>query len=317
VVEAPARRSSFEETPLPKPLPYHVADPTTSSAKRISNAELSTAEILPARPSESEPATFSDDEPRPRSKSDPPMVDSSGIASAARRITALVGAASDDDIETREIARLEPIDVAKPPTIPTDRVELFEDDDDEPTPPPRDDDERTYPRDLPVGIAAGSGVTPLRSATTKPPPPPKPGEGTPPPECKNAFFEALPAKQRTSVLTRFVRRTVKAGIAIIRQGETSHPLVVVVKGALDVIVERADGTIVKLATIGEGDFIGEGALLAHSPAPAQVVVAADAELLLLSARELYEIAGAFPSLWAALKNRAEKRTRELEAKFKS
>jgi len=180
-------------------------------------------------------------------------------------------------------------------------------DDDAPTRPPRDEDELTDPRDLPVGIAAGSGVSPLRP----------PSDGPPPPECTNAFFESVPVKQRTTVLTRFVRRTVKAGIAVIRQGETSHPLVVVIKGSLDVIVERADGTIVKLGTIGEGDFIGEAALLAHSPAPAQVVVAADAELLLLSARELYEIAGAFPSLWSALKDRAEKRTRELDAKFKS
>lgn len=37
---APTRRSSFEDTPLPGHLPYHVADPTTHSLKKQSDVDL-------------------------------------------------------------------------------------------------------------------------------------------------------------------------------------------------------------------------------------------------------------------------------------
>jgi tetratricopeptide (TPR) repeat protein len=39
----PPRRSSYDETPLPGPLPYHVADPTTRSLKKLSSPELDAA----------------------------------------------------------------------------------------------------------------------------------------------------------------------------------------------------------------------------------------------------------------------------------
>ena len=44
---APARRSSLDETPLPKPVPYHVVDPTTGQ-NRLSPRELYDAD--PTRP---------------------------------------------------------------------------------------------------------------------------------------------------------------------------------------------------------------------------------------------------------------------------
>src|SRR5262245_548518 len=36
----PRRRSSGDVTPLPQPLPYHLADPTTSSVERVSRSDL-------------------------------------------------------------------------------------------------------------------------------------------------------------------------------------------------------------------------------------------------------------------------------------
>jgi hypothetical protein len=301
--EAPARRSSFDQTPLPKPLPYHVADPTTSSAERISDPRLSDSRISDhlldqlAELSETAPTNPGEEPQRDRSTMrDLPLPDASAFASAVRKISALVASASDDELVTREIARLDPVD-AKPPTLPTERVELYEGepDDESLTPPPRDgDEERTYPRDLPLGAPSEQ-----------------------PAGLANSFFAPLPPRQRTAVLTRFVRRQVKAGIAVIRQGEAGHPLVAVVSGRLDAIVERANGSIIRLGTVEAGDFFGEVALLAHGPSPAQLVAATDSDLLVLPARELYEIAGAFPSLWSALKDRAERRAREIDAKLKA
>jgi Cyclic nucleotide-binding domain len=300
---SPTRRTPYEETPLPKPMPHHVADPTTSNLKKLSESDLPVAEGAETRPG---------DEPSTR-----PEV--SGIANAARRISASLIASADasglldldeDDLsaqlDTRQMPRIESSELRKidgpPPTIPTERIDLvFE----EITPAPRDtplqaipaerdsEDERTRPRDMPFDTAS-----PLDEL------------------AGSALFVSLPARQRTAVLTRFRARSVKAGVAVIRQGETGHPLVVVVRGKLNMICERIDGTILPIGSLGAGEFVGEAALLAHVPSPVQVVAATDVELRVLPAKELYEIAGAFPSMWSVLREAADRRTRELEVKLR-
>jgi CRP-like cAMP-binding protein len=64
-----------------------------------------------------------------------------------------------------------------------------------------------------------------------------------------------------------------------------------------------------LYEVHEGEHVGEGSLLARKPSPAHVVAVSDCELVTLPPKELYEIAGAFPALWARLKDIAEKRER--------
>lgn len=83
-LEPPPRRSSFDQTPLPGPLPYHVADPTTRSLKKIS------APVLPLAP------------PPPEGEGE------------AEDVTA--------ELDTRQRPRIPPADLAKiaqrPPTAP-------------------------------------------------------------------------------------------------------------------------------------------------------------------------------------------------------
>jgi CRP-like cAMP-binding protein len=47
-----------------------------------------------------------------------------------------------------------------------------------------------------------------------------------------------------------------------------------------------------------------------------VYAAQDCELLVLPPRDFYELAGAFPALWAELKDVAERRKRDLEMMLK-
>jgi CRP-like cAMP-binding protein len=297
---APVRRSPFEETPLPKPMPHHVADPTTSNLKKLSESDLPVSEGAETRPG-AEPST------RP---------EVTGIANAARRISASLIASTDasglldldeDDLsaqlDTRQMPRIESSEIRKidapPPTVPTERIDLILEEItppplDTPVPPARDsDDERTRPRDLPFDTSA-----PVDDLAT----------------C--ALFVSLPSRQRAAVLARFLARSVKAGVAVIRQGETGHPLVVVARGKLNMICERIDGTILPIGSVGPGEFVGEAALLAHVPSPVQVVAATDVALRVLPAKELYEIAGAFPSMWTVLREAADRRTRELEVKLR-
>ena len=132
-----------------------------------------------------------------------------------------------------------------------------------------------------------------------------------------AFFAPLPEGRRGAVLSRFQRRNVAAGGLVIRQGEAEHSLVIVGRGRLDVRVERPDGQLVLITSVGTGEYIGEVGLLARLPATAHVIAALDSELLVLPPRDFYEIARAFPALWAELKDVAERRTREQSTKLKS
>ncbi len=129
------RRSSVEPTPLPRPLPHHVADPTTGPA-RISPRELD----LP---------TSEGADTKPGSE---PKMDSSGLAEAARRISGWISADEDDlaaELETRQRPRLPPAELEKlaqpPPTVPTEKVDLIELEEDDLT-PVRDSGDITEPR---------------------------------------------------------------------------------------------------------------------------------------------------------------------------
>jgi Cyclic nucleotide-binding domain len=120
----------------------------------------------------------------------------------------------------------------------------------------------------------------------------------------NAFFAALPAGKRDEALRRSTERTLAAGEFAIRMGAHSHPLLLVVSGRLEV---RRGGQV--LDSIDPGGFTGEGTLLARAPALYAVVAPIESVVLSLAAPAVFELAGAHPSLWAALKESAERRTR--------
>ncbi len=312
----PMRRSSV--TPLPRPIPYHVADPTIA-ADRVAPDELDlpTVEGAQTRPG---------DEDRPGT--------SSGLAHAARRISGLIAcelpAREVDDVdlsaelETRQVPRISSQELDKisqpPPTVPVERVPDPDDDEDAVTPVPAE----------PWGRLAASPAIPIRDTPREPAtdlvslgPAGDDGhadddERTQPRELAdadplaNAFFVALPAARRDTALARCLRRSVRAGTTVIRQGETSHPLFMVVSGRLELRVERADATLAIIDTIDAGQYVGEAALLGRAPSGVQAIAVADSELLALPPHALFELAGAYPQRWAALKDTAERRTRQLD-----
>jgi hypothetical protein len=262
-LKAPSRPSIADETPLPRPVPYHVHDPTSSLAK-FSLSDMPTLDGDPTSPGSA---------PDLR-----PSV--AGIASAARKISKTLSGDLDasSELDTRK----------KPLVAPGELERLAEIDEDATTPvprEPRDEEELTNPRDHKL-IKHG------------------PLDGI--------LFAPLPVDRRGLVFSRFYRRTVKKSGTVIRQGETGHPLVLVSSGRLEVRTERANGTMAMLEAIGENEFIGETSLLARTAADANVVAIVDSELLLLSPHDFFEIAGAFPSWWAHLKQVAERRARDHE-----
>ncbi|MGE0545494.1 MAG: cyclic nucleotide-binding domain-containing protein [Kofleriaceae bacterium] len=183
---------------------------------------------------------------------------------------------------------------AGPPTVPIEPIDF----EDEPTPPPTDGvpygetiDEDTSPRELPIGTVQTHSV--LRSA----------------------FFAPLPEEQRAIVLSKFLRSPFPSGSIVIREGEIGHPLVIVVRGRLDIRVTR-HGKQIQIGTVAIGEYVGEGALLSHGPAPASVIAATDADVLLVQPKIIYDLAVTYPALWAELRDVAEQRAREHALRLK-
>ena len=299
-----SRRSSMDETPLPRAVPYHVHDPTTSMISKLSETDLVTGVERPSIATDPDPIdtelTRVADDTRPSVR---------GLANAARRISDTLSGAFNvrpvdvtAELETRQRPKIESAEAERlsrpPPTVPFQRADLDEPDEDAETPPPgveHREEDQTQPREMP-GIRQRA---PTSSVLT------------------TQFFAPLPVDRRPQVLARFQRRAVASGTAVIRQGETAHPLVLVSKGRLDVRVERADGTVVQVGTVALGEYVGEVALLHRVPAMASVVAAGDVEILALPPRDFYELAGAFPALWAELKDVAERRQREYELRLRA
>lgn len=139
----PARRSSGDVTPLPQPLPYHIADPTALSRPKLTRVDLPPT-------LQEELAMFPEIE---------------GIANAARQISASLIASSPPDVDDL-LPEIE--------TGPSD---------DEPTLPPRafersaGEDETTELRERPAGVRPPSiappsnAIGPLASAFFVPVPP--------------------------------------------------------------------------------------------------------------------------------------------------
>jgi hypothetical protein len=130
------------------------------------------------------------------------------------------------------------------------------------------------------------------------------------------FFAPLPPDRRAAVLARFFRRQMAPGMLVIRQGETKHPLYLVARGLLEVRAERADGAIVTLDHARDGDVVGEIGLLTQTPSPFQVIAATPVDVYALGPKDFYDIVGAFPALWAYLKDLAERRQRAYEMRMK-
>lgn len=202
------------------------------------------------------------------------------------------------ELETRQVPRLEPAKLAKlAQAALEDEAAVTQKG--IPSLPPVDDleiehDEPTMPRELPLGLQRPTARDPIDSD----------------------LFTSLPHDRRAAVLARFFPKQIAPGALLIRQGETGHPLYLVTRGLLEVRSERAGGEVVTLDHARDGEFVGELALLSHTPSTFHVIAATPAEVLALAPKDFYDIAGAFPALWAYLKDISERRGRDYDQRLR-
>ncbi|QRN92963.1 cyclic nucleotide-binding domain-containing protein [Archangium violaceum] len=115
------------------------------------------------------------------------------------------------------------------------------------------------------------------------------------------LFSDLPRDAFIALFERCPLRRVPEGATIIEQGTRGDAFYVLCAGRVRVL-RRIGAEQRELATLGEGAFFGEMALLSGSPRSASVVSASeDTQVLELSARVLADLARRFPPVAKALR----------------
>jgi CRP-like cAMP-binding protein len=126
------------------------------------------------------------------------------------------------------------------------------------------------------------------------------------------IFRPFQRGERKVLMERFRARDVATGDAVIREGEPSDGLYVVLEGAVDV-VKRRDGRVVVVGHLREGELFGEMSCLRKAPASATVVVKRPGTLLRLPRKDFDELVVTHPQILELVSTLSEERAESLDA----
>ncbi len=120
--------------------------------------------------------------------------------------------------------------------------------------------------------------------------------------AKVPLFDDLPPDAFLELVNRMGYQHLEAGAVILREGDPGRSFFVIVEGKVRVYKAVPGAGEVTLASLGEGAFFGEMALLSGAPRAANVAAEVETELLEISDMLLREIVGRYPSVANSLKN---------------
>ena len=98
------------------------------------------------------------------------------------------------------------------------------------------------------------------------------------------MFGRFPDEQLRALATMVTRRSAPRGSAIMRAGDATDSLYIIVSGRLKVMMGEADGKEVILSILGPGEFFGEMGLIDDLPRSASVLAIEPCELLAVTKR---------------------------------
>lgn len=98
------------------------------------------------------------------------------------------------------------------------------------------------------------------------------------------MFGGFPEDQLRVLATMVTRRSAPRGTVIMREGDPTDALYIVMSGRLKVMMGEADGKEVILGILGAGEFFGEMGLIDDSPRSATVIAIEPCELLAVGKR---------------------------------
>jgi hypothetical protein len=121
-----------------------------------------------------------------------------------------------------------------------------------------------------------------------------------PPPTHIPLFSDLTTQEFIAVAILLVRRVAKIGEVIVREGDPGDSMFIISTGEVRATVDR-NGQQVPVATLRDGDFFGEMAVLSGEPRTATVTAVKATELLELSRENLREICSRHPHVEAKIR----------------
>jgi CRP-like cAMP-binding protein len=125
-------------------------------------------------------------------------------------------------------------------------------------------------------------------------------------------FGPFDKERRKELMERFRTREVRAGEVVVREGEQSDGLYVVLSGELDVR-KRREAAEVLAGRLGACDVFGEVSCLRKGPASATVVANRSGTLLRLPRETFDEIVSAYPQVLELVSELSDERLQNLDA----
>ena len=137
-----------------------------------------------------------------------------------------------------------------------------------------------------------------------------PTQASPPPTAIPLFSD-LTAAEFVEIAVMLVRRPERAGSVIVREGDPGDSMFIVSTGEVLATIEES-GRQRELATLCDGDFFGEMALLSGEPRSATVTAMRNTELLELSRNDLHKIFSQHPEVEAKIRWACDQRTESIK-----
>ena len=109
------------------------------------------------------------------------------------------------------------------------------------------------------------------------------------------LFNTLGPEELHQLSIKTSKQHFKTGEAIVSQGEDGDTFYIITKGSAEVHMSK-NGSITHLATLGEGEYIGEVSIISHTSRTATVTASSDVETLSLSAHSFERLLNAYPHL---------------------
>jgi ATP-binding cassette subfamily B protein len=127
---------------------------------------------------------------------------------------------------------------------------------------------------------------------------------------KIPIFNSVEDSVLVDLASRFTTEKIGVNQVIFNQGELGNKLYIVVWGKVDIVLTTESGIEQRLATLTDGDFFGEMALLEDAPRNASVRAVADTTLLTLAKEQFLNLLDQYPALRIAFVKVADARSKE-------
>jgi CRP-like cAMP-binding protein len=122
-----------------------------------------------------------------------------------------------------------------------------------------------------------------------------------PPPPKVPLFSELSDDAFVELSSKLAYRRAEAGEAVVQEGDVGRSFFVIVAGKVKVTKKQPEGPDLELATLGEGTFFGEMALLSSAPRMASVIAEEESELLEITDQVLEELVTHHPHVAQVLR----------------